>query len=143
MQSWLAEKAGRSVVPATQGRGAAKTCTVQLDVLAWERLSIPNPDYSSVELQLRACGKRGFLYEQACKAGRSAATTTPRRVLSQKLTINASVTPPTGAAVTRLETTTVVPPSGPALGRAELEMFVLQQAAGPVLTELLSRAPCP
>jgi hypothetical protein len=146
VQSWLTETAGRAVLPPVAGRGATgprSTCEVKVDVLAWERVSVPNPDYAAVDLQLKACGKRGFLLEQACAAGRRAAANTPRTVQSQKLTINATVTPPAGSPLTKLDTTTHTPPARANLGRAELEMYVLQAAVAPALTELLSRAPCP
>lgn len=146
VQSWLTETAGRAVLPPVTGRGATgnrSTCEVKVDVLAWERVSVPNPDYTAVDLQLKACGKRGFLFEQTCAAGRRAAANTPRTVQSQKLTINATVTPPGAAPLTKLGTTTHVPPARANLGRAELEMYVLQAAVAPALTELLSRAPCP
>jgi hypothetical protein len=145
VQAWLTETAGRAVLPAAAGarRGAPTVCAVQVDVLAWERLSVPNPDYDAVALQLKACGRRGFIFEQTCAAGRRAAATTPRTVLSHKVTLNTTVTPPAGPPVTRLETTTHVPPSRRAAGRTEIDMMVLQAAAGPTLQELLNRAACP
>lgn len=90
-----------------------------------------------------ACGKRGFLFEQACAAGRRAAQSTPRQVQSHKLTVNTVVTPPGAPAASKLQTSTHLPPSKTALGRTELEMYILQAAVGPVITELIGRAACP
>jgi hypothetical protein len=158
IQAWLTEKAGRQVVMAAPANpaaarprpGAAPTpapaapdmCTIAVDVLAWERVSVVNPDYAAVDLQLKACGKRGFLFEQTCAAGRRAASSTPRQVQSHKLTVNAVVTPPGAPAESKLQTSTHMPPSRTALGRTELEMHVLQAAVGPVITELVDRAGC-
>ena len=148
VQAWLTEKAGRTVLPPGSGRssganaGSANACRISVDVLAWDRVSIENPDYAAVELQLRACTQRNFLSQQICQAGRSAQRTTPRRVLSQKLTINATVTPADGQPVSKLATTTHVPPSDPPLGRTELELWTLQAAVGPTLQDLMARAPC-
>jgi hypothetical protein len=145
VQSWLTEKAGRAVLPAaaTPNRAAPSVCEVKVDVLAWERMSVPNPAYSAVELQLKSCGRRGFIFEQACQAGRRAAATTPRTLLSHKVTLNSTVTPPNAPPVSKLETTTHVPPSSRTLGRTEIDMMVLQAAAGSALQDLLGRAPCP
>jgi hypothetical protein len=151
VQSWLTEKAGRAVLsspPTVPGRrpvsppARAEVCTISVDVLAWERVSVANPDYAAVELQLKACGSRNFLSQQLCQAGRNAQRTTPRTVQSHKLTINATVTPPEGAPATKLTTTTHMPPKNSSIGRTELDLYVLQAAVAPTLTELMSQAAC-
>lgn len=144
IQSWLTEKAGRTIVQSGANRepGAA-LCEVKVEVLAWERVSVPNPDFDAVQLQLQACGKKNFLLEQTCQAGRAAAKTTPRRVLSQKLTVRTSISPPESPGQAKLQTTTHLPPSGERAGRTELELTVLQAAVGPVLQELLGSTSCP
>lgn len=158
VQSWLTEKAGRTVIaapdplsrpdprrPVDPPRTAAATrasCEVKVEVMSWERVSVPNPNYASVELAMKSCGKRGLIFEQLCQQARRSAANTPRQVLSQKLTLNVSVTPKGSTPLTKLATSTIMPPSGPALGRTELELAVLQAAVGPALKELLDLAPC-
>jgi hypothetical protein len=154
VQAWLTETAGRPVVvvpPPVPGRPnpaapppaetSRAACEVKVEVMAWERLSVPNPDYAQVELGMQACGKRGVAFEQLCAAARDSSRTIPRRVLSQKVTFNVIVTPTGAPALTKLETSTVMPPSGP-VGRTELELAVLQAAVGPTLQTMLDAAPC-
>lgn len=63
-------------------------------------------------------------------------------IQSQKLTFNVTVTPRSGPALTKLETSTVMPPSAATIGRMELELGVLQAAVGPTLKAMLDAAPC-
>jgi hypothetical protein len=158
IQSWLTDKARRPVIvveppslarpdprrgptPAP-ARGESASCEVKVDVMSWERLPVPNPDYSKVELGLKACSNRSFVFQQMCSAARNAQRTTPRQVMSQKVTFQATVAPKDGPAMSKLETSTVVPPGSATLGRTELELIVLQEAVGPTLKTLLDTAPC-
>lgn len=159
MQSWLTEKAGRTIVvvepPSPYGRPDPRrpaapassdtpktSCEVKVEMMSWDRVSIPNPDYSKVELGLEACRKRGFVFEQLCAAARNQQRNTPRMIQSQKLTFNVIVTPKSGPSLTKLETSTVNPPSMSTIGRTEFELGVLQAAVGPTLKAMLDAAPC-
>jgi hypothetical protein len=160
IQSWLTEQARRPVVlvetpvpgrpaprngasTAAPARGAAKPlCEIKVDVMSWERLPVPNPEYGRVEMGMKACGKRGFLFEQTCAAARNAMRTTPRQLMSQKVTFQATVTPEQAPVLAKLETSTVIPSASASLGRTELELAVLQEAVGPTLKTLLDAAPC-
>jgi hypothetical protein len=160
IQSWLTEQARRPVVlvespipgrpaprrgtstPAPARQASKPLCEIKVDVMSWERLPVPNPEYGRVELGMKACGKRGFLFEQTCTAARNAMRTTPRQLMSQKVTFQATVTPEQAPALAKLETSTVIPPASASLGRTELELEVLQEAVGPTLKTLLDAAPC-
>jgi hypothetical protein len=144
VQSWLTERAGRQVV-ASSGPGvnaAKELCSVKVDVLAWDRVLVPNPAFESLQTQLKACGKKGWLFEQLCRQARAASQSTPRQLMSQKLTINAVVQPPGVPPVSKLRSDTVVPKSGAPTTQAELELSSLQAVVGPMLKELLTRSSC-
>ncbi len=144
VQSWITEKAGRSVIPVSlaAGRAPSATCEVKVEVLSWDRVAVPNPAYDSVQLQLKACGKKGFIFETMCKSAQTQAASTPRQVQSQKIAVNVTVTPPGAAALSKLSTSTHVPQPGATLSQAEIELGSLQAAVGPSLTDLLAGGGC-
>jgi len=144
VQSWLVEQAGRQVVTVS-GPGAkppAELCSIRVEILSWDRAAVPNPEYQNVQEQLKTCGKKGWLYEQMCRQARSTSQSTPRQLMSQKLTFNAIVQPPGAPALSKLATDSAVPKSGAPMTQAEIEMSSLQAVVGPVLKGLLDRSSC-
>jgi hypothetical protein len=116
-----------------------------VEVLSWDRVAAPNPEYDTVQLQLKACGKRGIVFEQLCKQAQQLSASTPRQVQSQKIALNVTVTPPGAAPLSKLTTTTHLPRSGftgTAPTQAEIELGSLQAAVAPSLKELLTRGGC-
>ena len=144
VQSWLMEQAGRQVVTgaAPGATPPPELCSVRIEVLSWDRGSVPNPAFDTVQQELKVCGKKGWLYEQMCQQARSASQTTPRQLVTQKLTVNAIVQPPAAPAVSKLVSNTVVPKSGVQMSQAEIELSSLQTVVGPVLKDLLKRSSC-
>lgn len=143
VQSWIAEKTGLTVVQASRAAGAAPaaTCEVKVEVLSWDRVAVSNPEFDGVQLQLKVCGKRGFFYEQLCSQAKAASAHTPRQVMSQKIVLNAIVTPSGAAPLSKLVTNTYMPQSSK-VSRTEIEVAALQAAVGPTLTELFNLGSC-
>ena len=143
MQAWMTEKAGRTVIaPARSGGEAAKAkCEVKVEVLAWEQARVANPERDTFQLPLKACGKKGFFYEQMCKQAKESLAAAPPYVASQRLTVNVTATPKGAPPQSKLVTSTLVPQSGK-LSRADVELSALQATAGPPLSELFSRGVC-
>lgn len=139
IQSWLLEQAGRSIVPA--GDPAAR-CDFQVEVVSWDRANAPNPQYATVENQLKMCGKNGWVWEQMCSAGKKAQGSTPKTVPVHKLMLNVSMTPPGGATAAKLGMSNLIPP--PSLGTSgpQLELAVLQTAVAQVSSELFQQGAC-
>jgi len=144
VQSWLMEQAGRQVVtgPVPVAAPPEGLCSIRIEVLSWDRGSVPNPAFETLQQQLKMCGKKGWVYEQMCQQARSASATTPRQLVTQKLTVNAIVQPPGAPAVSKLASNTVVPKSAAQMSQAEIELTSLQATVGPMLKELLSRSAC-
>lgn len=143
VQAWISEKAGRTVVPSA---AAAKldpkpVCEVKVDVVAWERVAAANPELGSIGLQEKACGKKGFLYEQLCKQAKESKAAATPQVQSQKTTMNIAVTPTGAAPQTRLVQSTHTPANS-RITHAEIESAALQSAVAPTLTELLALGGC-
>ena len=143
VQAWMSEKAGRTVVPSA---AAAKldpkpVCDVKIDVVAWEHVASANPELGSIGLQEKACGKKGFLYEQLCQQAKETKSGAARNVKSQKTTLNIAVTPAGAAPLTRLVQSTHTPANS-RMTPAEIESAALQAAVAPTLTELLGLGGC-
>jgi len=139
LQSWLLERAGRSIVPA--GDPAAR-CDLKVDVVSWQRKQGPNPQYATVENQLKMCGKSGWVWEQMCATGRKNVGATPKTVPVHSLMLNVAMTSTGGATVAKLASRELMPP--PALGTSgpQLELAVLQAAVAPVAEELFKAGSC-
>lgn len=143
VQAWMTEKAGLTVVPTAVSAKVMPrpACEVKVEVLSWDRVPVSNPEFDGLQLQLKACGKRGAIWEHICKQARAASATTPRQLPGQKIVLNVTVTPSGEASLTRLTSTTHVPESGK-LSQSEIEFTSLQAAVSPTLTDLLSRGAC-
>jgi hypothetical protein len=143
VQAWLTEKAGRTVyaakgpVPVPPG-----ACELKVEVLSWDRVPVTNPQYDAAQQALKICNKKGWVYEAMCTQAKSTAANTPRQLTSQKLALNVTVTPPGGAALTKLSSSTLTPPAGAQMSQAEIELSSLQTAAAPPIKELLERGGC-
>ncbi len=143
VKAWITENIGGAVIPASSTGGVTSkaACAVKVEVLSWDQVRVPNPDFDSVQLQLKACGKRGLFYEQVCSSARQAAASTPRQLMSQKIALNVEVTPTGAPPLSKLQSSTHVPRSAQ-LTRPEIELAVLRAAVGPPLTDLLTRGGC-
>lgn len=144
VQSWITEKTGRTIVPASTGAANSSSkpvCDVKVDVVSWDRANAPNPERDALEFQEKACNKKGALFDLLCKQAKTGKTTAPTNVLSQKVSVNVIVTPPGNAQVTKLVESTYVPPNSK-MTPAEIENATLRAAVGPTLTELFERGGC-
>jgi hypothetical protein len=143
VQAWLTEKAGRTVyaakgtVPVPPG-----ACELKVEVLSWDHVPVNNPQYDAAQQALKICTKKGWLYETMCTQAKTTAANTPRQIMSQKLSLNVTVTPPGSPALTKLTQSTLVPQSGAQLSQTEIELSSLQNAAAPPIKELLDRGGC-
>jgi hypothetical protein len=142
VQAWLTEKAGRTVY-ATKGDVPVPpgACSLKVEVLSWDRVPVNNPQYDAAQQALKVCNKKGFLYEAMCTQARTTAANTPRQLVSQKLALNVTVTPPGGTALTKLNSSSFTP-AGATLSQAEIELNSLQTAAAGPIKELLDRGGC-
>ena len=122
VKAWITENIGGAVIPASSTGGVTSkaACAVKVEVLSWDQVRVPNPDFDSVQLQLKACGKRGLFYEQVCSSARQAAASTPRQLMSQKIALNVEVTPTGAPPLSKLQSSTHVPRSAQ-LTRPEIE----------------------
>jgi len=143
VQAWLTEKAGRTVYaakgPAPVPPGA---CELKVEVLSWDHIPVANPQYDGAQQALKICSKKGWLYETMCTQAKNNAANTPRQLMSQKLALNVTVTPPGSPALTKLTSSTLMPPSGVQLSQTEIELSSLQTAAASPIKELLDRGGC-
>jgi hypothetical protein len=95
----------------------------------------------ALELQEKACGRKGSFFEQICKQARTAKASSPAHVQSQKVALNVAVTPTGGVPVTKLVQGSYVPPNAKTTP-SEIELATLQGTVGPALTEMFTRAGC-
>jgi S1-C subfamily serine protease len=143
VQAWISEKTGSTVIStATAANAVPKpVCDVKVDVVAWDHVAAPNPERSALALQEKACGKKGWIYEQLCKQAKETKSTAPANVASQKVSLNVTVTPTGAAPLTKLVQETHTPVSSK-LTAAEIESATLRAAVGPALTDLFERGGC-
>ncbi len=139
VEAWLLQRAGRSIVPA--GDPAAR-CDLRVEVLDWQRKQGPNPQYATVENQLKMCGKNGWVWEQMCATGRKNASTTPKTVLVHTVMLNVEMTPAGGATLAKLASGDLIPPPGLGTSGAQVELAVLQSAVASVANDLFKAGGC-
>jgi hypothetical protein len=140
VQSWLMESGGHSVV--ASGNAAAR-CDVRVDVMAWERVAVDNPNYATVQSQLAVCGKKGWLWEQMCKQGQEQRGKTPAKIAAYKVMLNVTMTPREGAAQSKLATTTLTPPQNDAASATQERLQIMQQSFAGVANEMFKSGACP
>lgn len=139
IEAWLLQRAGRSIVPA--GDPAAR-CDLRVEVLDWQRKQGPNPQYATVENQLKMCGKNGWVWEQMCSAGRKNASTTPKTVPVHTLMLNVEMTPAGAATLSKLASGDLIPPPGLGASGSQVELAVLQSGVASVAEDLFKAGGC-
>ena len=117
-------------------------CDIKVDVLSWERVAAANPERGALDLQEKACGKKGAICALLCKGARQGKARAQVNVMSQKISANIVVTPSGAAPLNKLVQSTPHTPMSSSVSQAEIENGTLQAALGPTLVEFLDRGGC-
>lgn len=139
VQSWLLEKAGRSLV--SMGNAAAQ-CEVRVEIVSWDRVSVDNPKYAEVQSQLSMCGKKGWLWEQMCKSGQQQRATTPAKMQAHQVMLNVTMTERDGVAQSKLATSTITPQASNK-SAAQQQLEVMQLSFASVANDMFKAGTCP
>lgn len=151
VKAWLTERAGRRVVDA---KDPSALCGMGINVIEWKRTRLENPEYSALNAELAKCGnsvlnlfgdkarKLAVDTKRSCELRvRDQLRKTPRYLKGHALMFDMSVTPRSGAPISRLKSVEIME-SSDASGTAEIERGVLQAAIAPTALELLQAGAC-
>ena len=140
VRSWLVEHAGWSIVPAGD---PTAFCTVKVNVTSWNRTNQANADYTRArDNAATICKRNGFLAEQLCKAANREVAETPRTLTTHKITLELSMTLPSGTASSKLGTGTYEHGTGVSYRSPEVELPALQRAVSGLASEMFDAGAC-
>jgi hypothetical protein len=139
VRAWLTEQAGWGIVPAGD---PAAVCALQVNVMSWARANEANPEHASAqENATKICARNGFLAEQLCKVAEREVEDEPRTLTVHTIMLEASVTPSSGAASSKLGTATYRHDATAGV-RPETELAALQSAVASVAAPLFESGAC-
>jgi hypothetical protein len=139
VRAWLTEQAGWGIVAAGD---PGAFCALQVNVMSWARTNEANPDYTSArENATKICARNGFLAEQLCKVAEREVEDEPRTLTVHTIMLEASITPPSGTASSKLGTATYRHDASAGV-RPEIELAALQSAFASVAAPLFESGAC-
>jgi hypothetical protein len=138
LRSWLEEGGHGSIVDVNDKEAR---CRIRGDVLALQQVQEPNPEYGSLQDQLKTCGVIKALAKLMCDSVRERLSKTPTHVSGYKVSVDVAVTAQSGQRRTKLRESKHLA-RGNIVDRERAERVVLQKAFGDTITTMFREGAC-
>jgi hypothetical protein len=138
MRSWLEEGGHGSIVDVSDKEAR---CRIRGDVLTWQPVREPNPEYQQLQDQLKSCGVIKALAKLLCDNVRARLSKTPNFVSGYNVSVDVAMTAQNGQRHTKLSDSKYLTP-GNVVDRERAEREVLQNSFGSAITAMFREGAC-
>jgi hypothetical protein len=138
LRSWLEERGVGSVVDMNDKQA---DCRIRGDVLTFQQIREPNPEYQKAQDELKSCGLIKALAKLLCDNARERVARTPRDLSGYKVSVDVAVIARNGERRNKLRDAKYVAP-GNVADPERAQRHVLQNSIGNTVTEMFREGAC-